>query len=692
MPGLSYISTNRPAAIALLLVLSACDKPADLPEVVQVEDGIKTDLEALELDRFDDSVRPQDDFYQYVNGSWLAETTIPPDKSNFGSFNLITEKTQRHLHDLLEDVSKDHSAAAGSNQQKLRDFYNSYIDMETKSDLGLEPIQAELDAINQAESHDDIIRLFAQLAVIGVKTPFIASIDPDLNNTKVYAVYLEEGSLSLPSRDYYLADDIEYAHGRTLFIQYAADLLALVMDGKTIDEADKVLKLETSLAEHFWTRSDKRNPQKLNNPAAAEKLPELYPQLNLSLFLKEGPIPTRTQYIVAQPSFFSAMDSLFTETTVEVWKNYLTFQTLNTFAPDMNEKSFAIWFRFERAGLQGIPQPRPVWKRAIRAVDANLGFLLGELYVEQYFPPKAKEEISILVENLFKGFEEALQQSDWMDESTQSVAAQKLQRLTARIAYPEIWPDFSALEITTGALIANIKAARRFESARLLSHIDQPVNPVEWQIKPQELSAGYDILLNSISFPAAILQPPYFDFEGDKASNYGAIGAIIAHEMSHGFDEQGSYFDGAGNIRNWWPIRDRLQFDTLREKLAQQYNAVKLPEGLNIDGEFTSAENIGDLGGIGVAHKAYKISLNQQQDSLIEGLSGDQRFFIAYARVWRQLYREEELEQRLKIDPRAPAKSRVNVVLSNLPAFYQAFDVQPGDSMYRPPEDRVNIW
>jgi predicted metalloendopeptidase len=661
-----------PAALLLLSGLYGCQQSGDSEKPAAIEPQAVAETTTLtagvDTSGFDMEVRPQDDFYQYVNGTWLDETKIPADKSNYGSFNLVFDKTERNLRELIEEVSTDASAPPGSAAQKIRDYYNAYLDNEAANEAGLEPIAEELAAISSANSHHDILRLFAELSTYGVKTPLITSIDPDLNDAKRYAVYLEEGGLTLPDRDYYLEDSEQYVSGRALYKEYAAALLGLAGVGVGADDAARLLALETRLAEHHWTREDNRDPEKLNNPRSPDELRENSPLIDWQLYLGAQQIPPRDQYIVVQPSYFEAVDDIFVETPVEVWKNYLIFQILSAFAPVLNDQSFDLWFGFRRSGLQGVPEARPRWKRAVESMDQNLGFLLGQLYVTKYFPP------------------------EWMSEETRLAALEKLANFQTQIGYPDNWRDYGSLDIKDDGLVANIKAAREFETRRKLNRLDLPVDRTEWSMLPQTVNAGYNPLRNRITFPAAILQVPFFDSEGDDAANYGAIGAAIGHEIGHGFDDQGRKFDGDGNVRDWWTSEDADLFEIRRQKLADQYNEVVVIDGLTINGDFTSGENIGDLGGLAIAHKAYRMSLNGREAPVIDGFTGDQRFFIGWARVWRRLYRDEELKRRLIIDPHSPARARTNVVLSNIPAFYDAFSVQQGDGMYLAPDARVKIW
>ena len=685
-----------PAALLLLVGIYGCQQSSDSGQTAAIEPQTVAETPSLQsgidISGFSTEVRPQDDFYQYVNGTWLGETEIPVDKSNYGSFNLVSDKTENNLRELIEEISADSSTAPGSAARKIRDYYNTYLDAESANEAGFETIAEELAAIDQAESHADILRLFAELSTHGVNAPFHSSIDPDLNDAKRYTVYVEEGGLTLPDRDYYLEDTEQYVNGRSLYTQYVADILTLAGIEAGAEIAGQLLALETRLAEHHWTREDNRDPAKFNNPRSADELQEMSPLIEWQIYMDAQQIPGREQYIVVQPSYIEAVDDIFVGTSVTTWKDYLRFQTLNAFAPVLTDQSFDLWFGFARSGLQGVPEARPRWKRAVESMDENMGFLLGQLYVERHFPPAAKDRMVVMVDNLKQAYHDSIIDLEWMSEETRQAALEKLSKFNTQIAYPDKWRDYSSLEVTEGDLVGNIKSANEFETRRRLNNLDKPVDRAEWSMTPQLVNAGYSPQKNRITFPAAILQAPFFGVEADDAANYGAIGAAIGHEIGHGFDDQGRKFDGDGNVRDWWTPEDTERFEVRRQKLADQYDAVVVIDGLTINGDFTSGENIGDLGGLSIAHKAYRMSLNGEEAPVIDGLTGDQRFFMGWAQVWRRLYRDEELKRRLTVDPHSPAMARTNVVLSNIPAFYEAFGVQQGDGMYIEPEARVKIW
>jgi putative endopeptidase len=663
------------------------------PEVAVREIAAMAELgSGIDMSGFDTSVRPQDDLFDYVNGKWVAETELPADRATWGSFHALAEKSQEDIRALVEEVSAADNVEPGSATQKIRDYYNSYMDTETVNELGVEAIRAELNEIASIESYDDLFRAFSALGVYGVASPIGLAIDSDLKDPNTNVVYIVEAGITLPDRDYYLQDDEQFVKGRGLFRAYVARLFEIAGIEGGADKAEGIYTLEHALAEAHWTREENRDPVKSYNPKSPEELAQLAPNVNWDVFFESAQIPARDRYIVNQPSFFEAASDIFAETDLDTWKNYLAFQTMNRFAPVLGDELFQAWFEFYRAGLQGIDEPRPQWKRAVNSVNGNMGELLGQLYVERHYQDEARVRMEIMISNLKEAYRQSITKLDWMSEETRQQALVKLSKFTPKIGHPENWRDYSSMEITEGDLVGNIKSAARFEDHRTIDKLDRPVDKTEWFMSPQTVNAYYNPLWNEIVFPAAILQPPFFNVEADDAVNYGGIGAVIGHEIGHGFDDQGRKFDGDGNLRDWWTEEDIVLFDQRKDMLAAQYNGYEVIDGLTINGEFTSGENIGDLGGLGIAYKAYQISLDGQEAPVIDGFTGDQRFFLGWAQVWRGKARDEEAKRRLIVDPHSPAKFRANGAPVNVTEFYEAFNVQEGDGMYLPPDQRVKIW
>ena len=646
----------------------------------------------IDTSGFDTTVRPQDDFFDSVNGKWVAETPFPGDRARWGTFDMLRENAQKDVRALVEEVSTAATLEPGSAAQKIRDFYNAYMDSERPNALGAEAIRAELDQIAAAQTHDDLFRLFSTLGVYGVNSPIGGGIFSDLKDPDTNVVYLGEAGITLPDRDYYLKDDEQFVKGRELYRAYVQRLFELAGIEGGADKAKALYELEHGLAEVQWTKEDNRDPVKGYNPHTPAELASLAPNINWQITLEAAQIAGRDRYIVQQPSFFAGVSEIVANTPVDTWKDYLAFQTMDAFAPVLGDDYFQAWFEFYQAGLQGTEEPEPKWKRAVNAINGNMGELLGQLYVDKHYREEARVRMETMIANLLEAYRQSITELDWMGDETKQQALDKLSRFNPKIGYPEKWRDYSSMEIVAGDLVANVKSAAEFEYLRNIDKLDKPVDKSEWFMNPQTVNAYYNPAWNEIVFPAAILQPPFFNVEADDAANYGGIGAVIGHEIGHGFDDQGRKFDGTGNLRDWWTEEDNARFEERKNKLKAQYDAYEVIDGLTINGEFTSGENIGDLGGLGIAYKAYKLSLDGQQAPVIDGFTGDQRFFLGWAQVWRSKARPEETKRLLTIDPHSPAKFRANGAAVNVDAFYTAFDVQEGDGMYLPPEERVKIW
>lgn len=692
------------AALALLatLALSACkpqagetpaEHTADVAPATPVADTTSATLgTGIDMSGFDSTVRPQDDLFHHVNGKWVAETALPADRARWGTFDILREKAQKDVRELVEEVSAAGNVEPGSAAQKIRDYYNSYIDSERPTSLGVEAIRTELDDIAAVESYDDLFHLFSTLGVYGVSSPFGGGIFSDFKDPDTNVVYLVESGITLPDRDYYLKDDEQFVKGRELYRAYVTRLFELAGAADAADKADTLYALEHRLAEVQWPKEDNRDPVKTYNPHTPQQLAELAPGINWKVTLDAAQVGNRDRYIVQQPSFFAGAGEIITDTPLDTWKDYLTFQTMDNFAPVLGDQFFDAWFRFHQAGLQGIEEPEAKWKRAVNSINANMGELLGQLYVDRHYREESRARMEKMIANLIEAYRQSITELDWMSEATKEQALVKLSKFKPKIGYPEKWRDYTGMEIVEGDLIANVKSAATFEYKRNLDKLDRPVDKSEWFMNPQTVNAYFNPAWNEIVFPAAILQPPFFNVEADDAVNYGAIGAGIGHEIGHGFDDQGRKFDGDGNLRDWWTEEDNARFEERKQKLAAQYNNYEVIDGLTINGEFTSGENIGDLGGLGIAYKAYRLSLEGEEAPVIDGYTGDQRFFLGWAQVWRAKARDEEAKRLLTVDPHSPPKFRANGAAVNVDAFHAAFDVEEGDGMYLPPEDRVKIW
>jgi putative endopeptidase len=692
------------AALAASFGLIACQEQASQPaapsmaatEAATTSEAAAAAAEPLgsgfDASEFNTSVRPQDDLFDYVNGKWVEETELPSDRARWGSFGILRERADEDIRTLIEEVSQDTSATPGSAVQKIRDFYNSYLDTETANQKGVEAIRAELDQVAAINSYDDLYQAFATLGEYNVAGPIGGFIFSDFKDPDTNVVYLSEFGLTLPDRDYYLLDDEQFVKGRELYHDYVARLFELAGVEGGADKAEAIYQLEHALAEVHWTKEDNRDPVKSYNPHTPEQLQELAPNINWARFFEAAQLEARDRYIVNQPSYFEAADDIIVQTPLETWKDYLAFQTMDSFAPVLSQDFFQAWFEFHRAGLQGIAEPRPRWKRAVNAINGSMGELLGQLYVEHHYQEAARERMETMIANLVEAYRQSIQDLDWMSDETKQQALLKLSKFNPKIGYPAKWRDYGAMDINPDDLVGNVKSAAHFEYLRNIDKLDKPVDKNEWFMTPQTVNAYYNPAWNEIVFPAAILQPPFFNVHADDAVNYGGIGAVIGHEIGHGFDDQGRKFDGDGNLRDWWTADDAARFEERKNRLAAQYDSYEVIDGLTINGQFTSGENIGDLGGLGIAYKAYRLSLEGQEAPLIDGFTGDQRFFLGWAYVWRGKATDAETKRLLTIDPHSPYKYRANGAAVNVSAFYDAFDIKEGDGMYLPPEERVRIW
>jgi len=688
------------AAITAALGLSACQQQAEeAPSVTQADTPTEAAAappvelsSGIDTSGFDTAVRAQDDFFSHVNGKWVAETVMPADRARWGTFDKLRENAQKDVRALVEEVSAAENVEPGSATQKIRDYYNAYMDSEKPNELGIEAIRAELDEIAAIETTDDLFRAFVTLGVYGVDSPLAAGVFSDMKDPNTNVVYIVESGITLPDRDYYLLDDEQFVEGRELFRDYVARVFEMAGIEDGVDKAEAIYDLEHALAEAHWTKEQNRNPVATYNRKTLAQLEEMAPNYPWAMAMEAAQIPGREFFIVRQPSFYENASTILAETPLETWKDYLTFQTIDAFAPLLGDDFFQANFDFYEAGLSGIEEPQPKWKRAVNALNGTMGELLGQLYVDKHYQVEAKARMDVMIANLIEAYRQSITELEWMSEETKLQALEKLSKFNPKVGYPEEWRDYSALDISGDDLVGNVKSAATFEYKRQIDKLDQPVDKNEWFMNPQTVNAYYNPVWNEVVFPAAILQPPFFNVEADDAANYGGIGAVIGHEIGHGFDDQGRQFDGDGNLRDWWTAEDTERFNERKDKLAAQYDSYEVVDGLTINGQFTSGENIGDLGGLGIAYKAYRISLDGQEAPVIDGFTGDQRFFLGWAQVWRSKARDEELKRRLTTDPHSPAKFRANGAAVNVDAFYEAFDVQEGDGMYLPPEERVKIW
>jgi putative endopeptidase len=645
----------------------------------------------IEMPAVDRNVRAQDDLFRHVNGTWLRTTPMPADKSFIGAFETIEEETQAQLRALIQDAAK---AEGNPQAAQIGRLYASFMDEGLANKLGAKPLQQELAAIEALNERKDLTRLLTRLARAGVEMPLGFYVDQDARNTTRYVPQLFQAGLALPDRDFYLQlDDAKFKAVRQAYVAYLTRLFVLTGDRNAAASAQAVLALETELATVQWSRVENRDPVKTYNRVDVSALPSLAASIDWKAFLAEAGYEAQaTDLIVAQPSYFTGLGGLMERTPLQSWRAYAKARVLHTAAPFLSKPFVDAHFNFTGKVLSGTPQNQPRWKRGVALVEANLGEALGQLYVAKHFPPEHKARMEKLVANLLASFKEGIDALDWMSPQTKTEAQAKLATFTPKIGYPNKWIDYSALDIRADDLLGNVMRANAFAYQRNVAKLGKPIDREEWGMTPQTVNAYYNPLLNEIVFPAAILKPPFFNAAADDAVNYGGIGAVIGHEISHGFDDQGSQFDGQGNLRDWWTPQDRQRFGEKTQMLVAQYGAFEPIKGYKVNGELTLGENIADISGLTVAYKAYVRSMGGKPAPVIDGLSGEQRFFYGFAQVWRGKHREAALLNRIKSDPHSPAEFRANGTVRNHPGFYSAFGLKAGDKLWLEPKDRVSIW
>jgi endothelin-converting enzyme/putative endopeptidase len=649
--------------------------------------GIRSGVES---EFFGSSIRPGQDFFRYVNDQWLEKTEIPSDQSNYGSFTILDIQTKGSIREIIEAASK--SDAPSPIAKQVGDFYASYTNLESRNRAGLKPIEGLLKEIRALDSADELMAYSGQLSRRGIPSFFGLMIEPDAKRSDQYAVYINQDGTSLPDRDYYLEEGESPSAIRAAFFRYVRDMLSSVGWENAEQRAAEIVELETRFAKVQWDKVALRDPVKMYNKMSANEFAVANPGLAWASYAKTAGVASLDEIIVGQPSFFQQSQSVLAETSVDTLKAYLAFQTVNTYAPVLTEDLERMHFAFHETVLSGVTEQEPLWRRGVDACNAMLGMPVGQLYVEKHFSPLAKKRMNELVGNLLRAFEQRIEKLEWMGNGTKAQAKEKLALFTPKIGYPDKWKDYSSVQIVRDDIVGNLGRIAEFEHQYALNKLGKPIDRTEWYMPPQTVNAYYNPLMNEIVFPAAILQPPFFNLEADDAVNYGAIGAVIGHEISHGFDDAGSRFDGRGNLRNWWTENDRTEFEKRANRLVSQYDAYEPLPGMPLSGRFTLGENIGDLGGLSVAYTAYLLSLEGKPAAVLDGFTGEQRFFIGWAQVWRRKYREEEMRKRIKTDPHSPSAYRCNGIVSNLDGFYEAFGIGSEDPMYIAPEKRVRIW
>ena len=650
----------------------------------------------VDLSSADHSIKPGDNFFNYVNGTWLKTAVIPPDRSSTGSFQDLQILSETRMSLLVGELDRRTEAKLSPDEKKLRDLYDAFEDTAAIEKAGLAPVRKDLAMLAGLKTKDDVARAMASVP-LGTMSLYDIGIGVDDKNPDNYSVNLNQSGIGLPDRDYYLSDDKALVETRTAYRQYLADMMKLAGMDDVDARADRILALETEIAKVQWNRADRRDEDKVYNPMSYSALKALAPEFPWDAFLSETKIPLsgprgERQVIVAEKSAFEPLAKIFAATPVSTWRDYLTVHYLHHFSPYLPKRFDDRNFAFYGTVLQGQAQQLGRATRGVHLLDSTLGEALGRIYVEHFFPPEAKAKADVLVGNLLKAYEADIQTLSWMGPATRAKALEKIRQFTPKIGYPTHWRDYSAYSVKRDDLVGDIQRSAQFEWNRDVGRINQPVDKTEWGMTPPTINAYYNPSFNEIVFPAAILQPPFFDPHADDAVNYGAIGMVIGHEISHGFDDQGSKYDGKGVFQDWWTKDDRANFDTRTAALVKQYDAYEPLPGLHVIGANTLGENIADNAGIAIALKAYHISLNGKPAPVIDGLTGDQRFYLSLGQVWRTKQQDSATRTRTLSDEHSPAEFRVIGPTRNQDEWYDAFGVKPGDKYYLPPEQRVHLW
>ena len=653
-------------------------------------DAMSSLKSGIDIESLDQLVRPQDDLFRHYNGKWISEYEMPADRSSDGIFRKLHDEAEAQVRQIIETSSGSGEA------QKIGDLYKSFMDTDAIKARGLSPISADLARVDDIKDHHEFISVMASLEMRGIGGIFGAAIYPDAMDSNTNILYLGQGGLSLPDESYYREE--QFAEIRAAFLVHIEKMCGLVgiKDGAQV--AKQILALETQIATHHWDQVKDRDATLTYNKYSRAELETLAPHFLFDSWAENAKVPAKAfeTLVVCEPSFFESVSAMLGDfaTQRDSWVAWLKLNLVSASAAYLTDDIVLQNFDFYAKTLSGTPQIRDRWKRAVSVTQGALGEAIGKVYVEKYFPAQAKSEMKTLVDNLLEAYRISILDLPWMSEATKAKALEKLKKFTPKIGYPDKWRDYSTLEISAADLIGNLWRIAEFDHAFAIAKIGAPVDRDEWHMTPQTVNAYYNPLANEIVFPAAILQPPFFDLGADIAANYGGIGAVIGHEIGHGFDDQGSKYDGDGNMVDWWSDEDRSKFEELTSVLVKQFDALS-PEStpdIHVNGAFTLGENIGDLGGLGIAYKAFKLALNGAESPVIDGLTGDQRFFLSYAHSWRNKNRPEEVRRRIAIDPHSPDEFRCNQIVRNVQEFYEAFGVSEADDLWLAPQERVRIW
>ena len=689
------MNSFRPAALAVALSLafaadlsSAADAAASAVAPVAAAPAAMTS--GLDKAGMDASVRPQDSLFFSMNGTWLKNTPIPADKSDYGTFTQLDDLSNERVKAIIEGLAAK-PQPMGTLNAKIGDFYASYMDTARIDAAGLRPLWPYLAQIDAVKNRKDLVALMGQWTSFA-DLPLGLGIGPDAKDPTIYSAGAGQGGLGLGDRDYYLKKDERFAKARKAYVDYMRRLLAIQGSRNATIQASAVMNLETKLARIQWTREANRDPVKTYNPMTFAQLKAKAPDIDWNAYLTAGELGDAPFVSVMQPSYFWALDKLVKSEPLDVWKAYLRVHLMDALALELPADVREARFQFHDVAISGTKTDRARWERAVSTLNDSMGEAIGQVYVSEYFPPAYKARMVELVDNLMKAYAQSIDGLTWMSPATKVEAHAKLAKYGIKIGYPDHWRDYTALDVKAGDALGNAVRAQQFEYHRQMVRNSKPVDRTEWGMTPQTVNAYYDGTKNEIVFPAAILQPPFFDMKADDASNYGAIGAIIGHEISHGFDDEGSQYDGDGKLRDWWTADDRKAFEAITGKLDAQYSAYEPLPGVHVKGKLTMGENIADLSGLQIAYKAWKISLDGKPAPVIDGFTGEQRFYYGFAQAWREKMRDEALLHQVTTNPHSPAQFRADGASINSDGFHEAFDTKPGDKMWKAPADRIRLW
>ena len=675
-----------PSMFALTMSLAACNNVSNPNETNTPALGAY----GIATENMDLTIKPGDNFFKYVNGTWLANTEIPADKSTYGGFSVLADRSEERVRKIIEEASAV-KAKVGTDEQKIGDFFAAFMDVEAIEEAGLSPVLADLETIKSTTDHEGIFRLMSDpsLGLSSVVSPFVGV---DLKDVDNYIVYLTQSGLGMPNRDYYLDEDTKSQEIRAAYKKYLTSLIEVISQENVSNRVNALIEFETKIARHHWTPTERRDRTKTYNKRSLQELKNAAPGLPWDAMLDQAGLEGQVSFVVRETDAIEGTAEVFQETDLNILQDYLLVNYLGGKSSYLPKSIDEASFEFYGKALRGTEVQRERWKRGVSQIDSFMGEMVGKVYVEKHFPQKSKDEMDKLIENLRAAFKDGIDNLEWMDDKTKVEAQDKLAKFNPKIGYPDEWTDYTDLSVDRSDLIGTVKSAYKWSWINEIKKLGGPIDRNEWGMNPQTVNAYYRPDLNEIVFPAGILQAPFFDAAADPAVNYGGIGAVIGHEMGHGFDDQGRKTDGDGQQRDWWTEKDGEAFEARSMALVSQYNSFEPLPGEFVNGQFTLGENIGDLTGLTMGYAAYKKSLNGEEAPIIDGMTGDQRFFLSYGQIWQRKFRDEALRNRLKSDPHSPGEYRANGIVRNFDKWYEAFNVQPGDALYLAPEERVKIW